>query len=125
VRRAPALSSVFSDCEYPSGYNYTLSTSERSVPISSILPRNNYPAHCKVLLSSFKHLLLVFGGVAGIKVAVANNPVLVEKGLGKTSASELFNTWVNLVPGQGSWTIPTEEAVEYRLCALRLLADSM
>jgi predicted SPOUT superfamily RNA methylase MTH1 len=125
VRRAPSLSSVFSDCEYPSGYDYTLGTSERGVPISSILPGNNYPAHNKVLPSSFKHLLLVFGGVAGIEVAVANDPVLVEKGLGKTSASELFDAWVNLVPGQGSRTIRTEEAVEFGLCALKPWVDGM
>jgi predicted SPOUT superfamily RNA methylase MTH1 len=51
--------------------------------------------------------------------------VLAEKGLGKTSASELFDAWVNLVPGQGSRTIRTEEAVEFGLCALKPWVDSI
>jgi predicted SPOUT superfamily RNA methylase MTH1 len=50
---------------------------------------------------------------------------LVAKGLGKTSANELFDAWVNLVPGQGSRTIRTEEAVEFGLCAVKPYVDSM
>jgi predicted SPOUT superfamily RNA methylase MTH1 len=124
VRRAPSLSSVFSECEYPDGYDLTLGTSERGVPIQSILPGNTSASHNKVA-GSFKHLLLVFGGVAGLEPAVANDPVLVEKGLGKQTAHTLFDVWVNLVPGQGSRTIRTEEAVEFGLCALKPYVDSM
>jgi predicted SPOUT superfamily RNA methylase MTH1 len=125
VRRAASLSSVFSECEYPDGYDYTMGTSERGVPVHSILPGNTNPSHNQVAPSNFKHFLLVFGGVAGIEPAVANDPVLAGKGLGKTSASELFDAWVNLVPGQGSRTIRTEEAVEFGLCALKPWVDSM
>jgi predicted SPOUT superfamily RNA methylase MTH1 len=125
VRRAPSLSSVFSECEYPEGYDYTMGTSERGVDIHSILPNNTSASHNKVAPSSFKHFLLVFGGVAGIEVAVANDAVLTEKGLGKQSASELFDAWVNLVPGQGSRTIRTEEAVEFGLCAVKPWVDGM
>lgn len=124
VRRAPSLSAVFAECEYQGGYDYTMGTSERGVPVQSILLRNNSPSHKKVV-EPFKHLLLVFGGVAGIEPAVANDPDLVEKGLGKGNASELFDAWVNLVPGQGSRTIRTEEAVEFGLCALKPWIDSM
>jgi predicted SPOUT superfamily RNA methylase MTH1 len=124
VRRAPSLSAVFSDCEFPTGYDYTLGTSERGVDIASILPGNSAPSHERVA-GPFKHLLLVFGGVAGIEPAVANDPVLVEKGLGKGSAKELFDAWVNLVPGQGSRTIRTEEAVEIGLCRVKGWVDSM
>lgn len=124
VRRAPSLSAVFAECEYPNGYDFTMGTSERGVPVHSILPGNNAPTHNNVL-EPFKHLLLVFGGVAGIEPAVANDPVLVEKGLGKGNARDLFDAWVNLVPGQGSRTIRTEEAVEFGLCALKPWIDSM
>jgi predicted SPOUT superfamily RNA methylase MTH1 len=125
VRRAPSLSAVFSDCEFPDGYDYTMGTSERGVPIHSILPGNASTSHNKIAPTSFKHFLLVFGGVAGIEPAVANDPVLVGKGLGKQSASELFDAWVNLVPGQGSRTIRTEEAVEFGLCAVKPWVDGM
>ncbi|KAF1913455.1 putative RNA methyltransferase-domain-containing protein [Ampelomyces quisqualis] len=124
VRRAPSLSAVFSECEFPSGYDYTMGTSERGVPIHSILPGNTTSSHNPVA-HPFKHLLLVFGGVAGLEPAVANDPVLVEKGLGKGNAKDLFDAWVNLVPGQGSRTIRTEEAVEFGLCAVKPWVDSM
>jgi predicted SPOUT superfamily RNA methylase MTH1 len=119
VRRAASLSAVFSECDYPDGYDFSIGTSERGVSVHSILPNNASPSHEKVLPSTFQHLLLVFGGVAGIEPAVANDPELAGKGLGKGNANELFDAWVNLVPGQGSRTIRTEEAVEFGLCALK------
>ncbi|KAL6712693.1 hypothetical protein ACN47E_000570 [Coniothyrium glycines] len=126
VRRAPSLSAVFSDCEYPAGYDYTIGTSERGVPVHSILPHSGSRApSAPKAPDSFKHLLLVFGGVAGIEPAVANDPVLASKGLGKGTAHTLFDAWVNLVPGQGSRTIRTEEAVEFGLCALKPWIDTM
>ncbi|KAH7079354.1 putative RNA methyltransferase-domain-containing protein [Paraphoma chrysanthemicola] len=124
VRRAASLSAVFTESEHADGYDYTLGTSERGVPIQSILPGNSAPTH-KQVLPAFKHLLLVFGGVAGIEPAVVNDPELVAKGLGKANAGELFDAWVNLVPGQGSRTIRTEEAVEFGLCAIKPWVDGM
>jgi predicted SPOUT superfamily RNA methylase MTH1 len=124
VRRAASLSAIFSECEYPDGYDYSIGTSERGVRIHSILPgstttpltSNGQPA--PKVPESFKHLLIVFGGVAGLEPAVANDPELAAKGLGKSNTSELFDAWVNLVPRQGSRTIRTEEAVEIGLAAL-------
>jgi len=120
VRRATSLSAVISESEYEGGYDVTMGTSERGAPIQSILPTSTtYNAEHKDALSSdFQHLLLVFGGVAGLEPAVANDPELVKMGLGKGSARDLFDAWVNLVPGQGSRTIRTEEAVEFGLCAV-------
>lgn len=125
VRRAPSLSAVFSECEYPAGYDYTIGTSERGVPVHSILPGGAKPCPTTRAPASFNHLLIVFGGVAGIEPAVANDPELVAKGLGKATAHELFDAWVNLVPGQGSRTIRTEEAVEFGLCALKPWVDGL
>jgi len=126
VRRAPSLSAVFSECEYAGGYDYTIGTSERGVPVHSILPgAAAQPGTAAKAPAAFRHLLLVFGGVAGIEPAVANDAVLVAKGLGKASAHELFDAWVNLVPGQGSRTIRTEEAVEFGLCAMKPWIDGM
>lgn len=126
VRRAASLSSVFTESEFPEGYDYTIGTSERGVNVHSILPTSRSTSKPDVKApDSFKHLLLVFGGVAGIEPAVANDPELVKKGLGKANANELFDAWVNLVPGQGSRTIRTEEAVEFGLCALKPWLDSL
>jgi predicted SPOUT superfamily RNA methylase MTH1 len=126
VRKAPSLSAVFSDCEFDGGYDFTIGTSERGVGVQDILPgtKSRNPDAAKAP-EKFNHLLLVFGGVSGLEPAVANDPVLSEKGLGKSTAHALFDAWVNLVPGQGSRTIRTEEAVEFGLCALKPYIDSM
>ncbi|KAF1841309.1 DUF171-domain-containing protein [Cucurbitaria berberidis CBS 394.84] len=124
VRRATSLSAVFAECEYSGGYDYTIGTSERGVPVHSILPGSTAKSEKKAP-ESFNHLLIVFGGVAGLEPAVANDSKLVAMGLGKQTAHDLFDAWVNLVPGQGSRTIRTEEAVEFGLCALKPWIDSM
>lgn len=121
VRRATSLSTVLTECEYPDGYDVSIGTSERGVPIQFILPiyHSNTP-----LQKDFKHLILVFGGVAGIEPAVVNDPELAKKGMTKATASDLFDAWVNLVPNQGSRTIRTEEAVEFGLCAVKPWVDA-
>ena len=63
------------------------------------------------LLSSlprFAHLLIVLGGQAGLEAAAENDPELPLTG---ENISDLFDWWVNCVPGQGSRTIRTEEAI--------------
>jgi predicted SPOUT superfamily RNA methylase MTH1 len=124
VRKASSLSTVFSECEFDGGYDFTIGTSERGVDVRDIIPETTKNPSVQAP-GKFNHLLLVFGGVAGIEPAVANDPVLAEKGLGKGSAHSLFDSWVNLVPNQGSRTIRTEEAVEFGLCALKPYVDSM
>jgi predicted SPOUT superfamily RNA methylase MTH1 len=129
VRRAPSLSAVFSDCEYPDGYDMSIGTSERGQSVYSLISETSnkstsFAAAAKAP-KPFKHLLIVFGGQAGIEVAVANDPVLATRGLDKSMASELFDAWINLVPGQGSRTIRTEEAVIIGLAALKPLVDRM
>ncbi|KAI4692372.1 hypothetical protein J4E81_006786 [Alternaria sp. BMP 2799] len=127
VRRAPSLSAVFSDCEYPDGYDMSIGTSERGQSVYSLFTDTSnesatFAAKAKAH-KPFKHLLIVFGGQAGIEPAIANDPVLAARGLGKSMASELFDAWVNLVPGQGSRTIRTEEAVVIGLAALKPWVD--
>ncbi|KAF2265281.1 DUF171-domain-containing protein [Lojkania enalia] len=131
VRRAESLSAVYTESPFlPNGYDFTIGTSERGVPLSTILPnsptvKNNKnsatsPYCANKLLDQFEHLLLVFGGVAGLEPAVANDPEIQNKmELPKERASEAFDAWVNLVPGQGSRTIRTEEAVWLGLMGLR------
>lgn len=131
VRRATSLTNVLAECEFENGYDVTIGTSERGVPLTSVLPDAIAPRSPKKpkgvgqLPSEFKHLLIVFGGVAGLEPAVASDPELSEKGLTKETASELFDAWVNLVQGQGSRTIRTEEAVEFGLFGLKPYVDSL
>ena len=53
-----------------------------------------------------KHICLVFGALKGLEAVVAADPQL-----SKVAAEDVFDAWVNFVPGQGSRTIRTEEAV--------------
>lgn len=126
VRYAPSFSAIFSESEYPDGYTFAIGTSERGVPLTSVIPdaiapRNRPASHEKKLPDACEHLLVVFGGVAGLEPVVANDPELGV--LGKESAHEAFDYWVNLVQGQGSRTIRTEEAIEIGLAGLKGYVD--
>lgn len=127
IRRAPSLSAVFTESTYDDGYDVTIGTSERGLPLSSILDpplsSSSSEGDTSARLTpptptpNFKHLLIVFGGVAGLEVAVKADEELV--GMGVTEPEGLFDYWVDLCPGQGSRTIRTEEAVWIGLMGLR------
>jgi predicted SPOUT superfamily RNA methylase MTH1 len=61
-----------------------------------------------------RHLMLVFGGVAGLEDVVGNDPDLRSK-----DTQALFDMYLNVCPNQGSNTIRTEEAMLVTLSALR------
>lgn len=117
VRRAGSLSEVFTECEYDDGYDVSIGTSERGITLDDL-----YSGEEEHKVQNFKHLLIVFGGVAGLEVAVKNDPELQK--LGVTEAKDAFDRWVNVCPGQGSRTIRTEEAVWIGLMGLRKLVTS-
>jgi len=102
VRKAGSLSDV------------TIGTSERGASLETI-----YSEEEGRMPKKFKHLLIVFGGVAGLEVAVKNDEELQK--LGVVEAKDVFDKWINVCPGQGSRTIRTEEAVWIGLMGLRRL----
>ena len=70
---------------------------------------------CAASLSNFfRHLLVVFGGVGGLEAAVEADPDLEASNPG-----ELFQSYLNVCPEQGSRTIRTEEALLVALATLR------
>src|SRR5271156_1761553 len=99
TRQASSLSAVISESPYENGYDMVIGTSERGTPISPTLISS---------LPQFLHLLIILGGQAGIEAAAENDKQLKLTG---TNISELFDWWINCVPGQGSRTIRTEEAI--------------
>lgn len=117
VRRSRSLADVFTECPFDGGYDLSFGTSERGAPLSHVLGENSSR------LLGYKHMLVVFGGVAGIEAAVRNDPQLKEMGVPPGQAEKLFDFWVNLLPGQGSRTIRTEEAVWLGLSGLRGLVE--
>ncbi|KAH8667384.1 putative RNA methyltransferase [Tricladium varicosporioides] len=112
VRKAACLSDVFTECTYDGGYDITIGTSERGVDVETL---HSGTEDQKV--GTFKHLLVVLGGVAGLEVAVKNDPELQK--LGVVEAKDVFDRWVNVYPGQGSRTIRTEEAIWIGLMGMR------
>ncbi|KAL9024071.1 MAG: hypothetical protein Q9196_006781 [Gyalolechia fulgens] len=96
VRAASSLSTVITESTYQGGYDLTFD-------------KNTIP--------EFSHMLIVFGGVAGLEVAVEADDEL--RKLGVNEPKDLFDYWVNLCPGQGSRTVRTEEAIWVGLTALR------
>lgn len=113
VRSASSISNVFTESPFDGGYDLTFGTSERGVPISTL----NHLNADKPSIPEFNHMLLLFGGVAGLEVAVKADKEL--KSMGVSEPEGLFDYWVNLCPGQGSRTIRTEEAIWLGLMGLR------
>ena len=113
VRPAPSLSAVLTECPFDGGYDVTFGTSERGIALSTL----NESKSKKHRMPEYSHMLIVFGGLAGLEVAVRADKEL-EK-LGITKPEVLFDYWVNLCPGQGSRTIRTEEAVWLGLMGLK------
>ncbi|XP_047952396.1 putative methyltransferase C9orf114 [Salvia hispanica] len=76
---------------FKGGYDHLIGTSEHGLVINC----------SELTLPSFKHLLIAFGGLAGL----GEDAVLK----GKT-VSDIFDIYLNTCPHQGSRTIRTEEA---------------
>lgn len=63
---------------------------------------------------SHRHVLIFFGGLAGLEPAIESDETLKE-----TEPRTLFDYYLNVCPDQGSRTIRTEEALFITLAALR------
>mmetsp|Transcript_30839 Transcript_30839/g.94529 ORF Transcript_30839/g.94529 Transcript_30839/m.94529 type:complete len:117 (-) Transcript_30839:5-355(-) len=104
---AKDLLAVWSECPFNGGYDLSIGTSDKG-DADWCNPDYRLP--------SFKHALIVFGGVEGLEPVVEANHDLAIHGI-ETPA--LFDMYLNLCPGQGSRTIRTEEAVLVGLTALQ------
>lgn len=93
------------DCPFRDSekYDLTLGTSEKGSPIAEL----SFPKQ------SFKHMLIVFGGVEGLEYALENDESSKEG-----DVSTLFDHYVNTCPSQGSRTIRTEEAILITMTAV-------
>lgn len=110
VRRCLNISSVFTECPFDGGYDTSVGTSERGTPLSEVFSS---------LPDQSNHAIIVLGGVAGLESAAKVDKDLASKGIRGDSVSELFDYWINILPGQGSRTIRTEEAVWLSLMGLK------
>lgn len=117
VRRAASLSAVFEEAPFEDGYDLSIGTSERGDSIGKA-----FPDYRKTL--GFKHLLIVLGGPKGIEFAASNDEQLQQMGVAGGKIKQLFDHWINVLPGQGSRTIRTDEAAYIALTGLRRLWDA-
>ncbi|KAH8581939.1 SPOUT methylase [Cryptosporidium sp. chipmunk genotype I] len=114
VRPANSLKSVFSDSEYEGGYDLKIGTSERGEPVD-----NNFTLFYKgkdPKSQSFKHILIVFGGLGGLEDVLSDPQCSLDK---VKDPSSLFDMYINICPEQRSRTIRTEEALGLTLALLR------
>ncbi|XP_014627757.1 putative methyltransferase C9orf114 isoform X2 [Glycine soja] len=93
VRYAHNISAVFKDCAYKRGYDFIIGTSEHGQIIKS----------SDLEIPSFRHLLIAFGGLAGLEESIEEDDNLKGK-----KAQDAFNLYLNTCPHQGSRTIRTE-----------------
>lgn len=151
VRRCGSLSGVFTEAPFEGGYDVTIGTSERGVPVSQAFPqlftrggpargddddddmdeadphgtpRSDGPPKPPARLLDFRHLVVVFGGRRGLEFAAEQDGELARMGIRAARARELFDHWVDVLPNQGARSIQTDEAVFIALTALRRLWDS-
>ncbi|KAL9054933.1 MAG: hypothetical protein Q9162_003874 [Coniocarpon cinnabarinum] len=103
VRTAASLSAVLTECGFEGGYDFCIGTSERGESIQSFLEGQQHGNR-----SQWHHLLVIFGGVAGLEVALQNDAELNQT---VNDPKELFDACINFVPHQGSRTIRTDEAL--------------
>ncbi|KAL1901785.1 hypothetical protein Cpir12675_000294 [Ceratocystis pirilliformis] len=109
IRRAKGIGAVFTESPYEEGYDVSIGTSERGRPIHRSVPSGSL---------DFKHLLIVFGGPKGIEYAVSNDEDLGGLEVTGSKARELFDHWVNVLPGMGSRNMRTDEALFIGLTSL-------
>ncbi|KIW15414.1 hypothetical protein PV08_05460 [Exophiala spinifera] len=119
VRECSSLSKVFTDCPFDGGYDVSIGTSERGEPLSHVLTTEAFTN------PTYNHVLVVFGGVAGLEKAARSDPQLQTVGVAENNVNNLFDAWVNVLPGQGSRTIRTEEAVWLGLMGLRPFTEKL
>ncbi|WPH00953.1 DUF171-domain-containing protein [Acrodontium crateriforme] len=112
ARLAASLSAVFTECPFDGGYDMSVGTSSQGEALSYVLEAR----HESHIAPDWNHLLLVFGGEAGLEGALSADKDLQMAGV--TEAKELFDRWVNLVPGQACRTIRTDEAIWIGLTGL-------
>uniref|UniRef100_A0A182JQ37 Uncharacterized protein n=1 Tax=Anopheles christyi TaxID=43041 RepID=A0A182JQ37_9DIPT len=103
VRIANSLSQVFTKSPYRGGYDMTIGTSDRGRNVHELEPRS----------LSYRHALIVFGGVLGLEPALDN-----DQKLNADTVEDMFEEYLNTVPTQGSRTIRTEEAILISMAAL-------
>jgi len=106
TRLAASLNQVFEECPWEEGYDLKVGTSERG---NTTVDDPNFA------IPTYKHSLVVFGGVAGIEECVDADESMKIPG---NQSHKLFDQWINTCPFQGSRTIRTEEAVLITLSRL-------
>eukprot|EP00252_Welwitschia_mirabilis_P027856 TRINITY_DN9730_c0_g1_i1.p1 TRINITY_DN9730_c0_g1~~TRINITY_DN9730_c0_g1_i1.p1 ORF type:complete len:157 (+),score=29.27 TRINITY_DN9730_c0_g1_i1:25-471(+) len=96
VRYASNFSAVLKECPYKNGYDYSIGTSEHG----DLMNASEY------IMPEFRHLLVAFGGLGGLEEHIEEDEELKGK-----NVRQLFNSYLNVCPNQGSRTIRTEEAI--------------
>ncbi|XP_008775373.2 putative methyltransferase C9orf114 homolog [Phoenix dactylifera] len=96
VRYASNLSCVFKNCPFKGGYDHIIGTSEHGLVVNS----------SELIIPPFRHLLISFGGLGGLEESIEEDGNLKGK-----SVHDVFSSYLNTCPLQGSRTIRTEEAI--------------
>lgn len=122
TRLASCINAIWEECPYEGGYDMKVGTSERgdiSIDDPKFClrkkPTTKKQAKPEGGNDHFNHLLLVFGGVAGIEECVDADESMKLSG---EDSKKMFDVWVNICPYQGSRTIRSEEAVFIALARL-------
>jgi predicted SPOUT superfamily RNA methylase MTH1 len=119
TRLCNSLSEAISAPCWNEPYDLVIGTSERGSSLTDVIRATQSgaaigPGEASALpLHPFNHALIVFGSLSGLEVAIERDPNI---NLTADDASELFDSWLNVVEGQGSRTIRTEVSAIMLYC---------
>jgi len=102
VRKVSCMDEVLDSPVYEDGYDMIIGTSDKGTNITEM----------EKLKNSFKHMLVIFGGVDGLETVTTMDYDDDEGFL------NYFHHYINVRPSQGTRTIRTEEAIPITLTAL-------
>lgn len=113
VRVCERFEEVFDESIYGEKYDFVIGTSDKGVNYRNV----EYTKH-----KSFKHCLIVFGGIEGIEGMLDDDEHANMKG---DDVNGMFDVYVNTCVGQGLRTIRTEEAIMITLSVLKPELDKV
>eukprot|EP00914_Ancora_sagittata_P027651 GHVO01054046.1.p1 GENE.GHVO01054046.1~~GHVO01054046.1.p1 ORF type:complete len:143 (-),score=33.09 GHVO01054046.1:134-562(-) len=94
-------------------YDFSIGTSEGGIPVESV---ENQSDENMILSRHYEKLMIVFGNVRGLEDVIEKE----KSGCESQMPEDIFDLYLNILPGQRSRTIRTEEALPLALMAFRM-----
>lgn len=103
IRVATQFSEIWTQSPFDGGYDLSVGASENGDDLHEDA----------IAVPPFKHMVIVFGGLAGLEGAIA-----ADEDIKAGAPRELFDLYINACPAQGSRSMRTEESIPITLASM-------